>query len=187
MKLKAHNRKRPVFKGDIAAEKISIWNKSSEIISRRLTTDHPGVNKCLDLIAEKFCRPIEVADLMKTAGLSRRGLIKAFQASLGATPGALLRYVRLQYAKRLLLEYDLDLTEITKMCGFRNRNTFSVAFLRAVGVSPKKFQTRYLLEVHRVSNTPKTFGMVQPGDARLFITGSGKGTTDIPMTSRVLT
>jgi AraC-like DNA-binding protein len=60
-------------------------------------------------------------------------------------PGAVLRRIRLEYAKRLLTERDMTLREIARQCGYRSQNTFCVAFRRAVGMAPKKFQRQYWL------------------------------------------
>lgn len=117
--------------------------------AKRQSTGNVRVNKSLEFLAEHFCRPIQLKDMVAKSGMSRRGFCKAFLAHVGANPGRILRQVRLEYAKRLLMVQDLTLKEIASQCGFRSVNSFCVAFQRTMGIPPKKFQKQYLLNVCR--------------------------------------
>ena len=77
--------------------------------------------------------------------MSRRGLAKAFQKNLGMGLGSYLRQVRLEHAKRLLVNNDLRLNEIARRCGYRSVNSFCVAFQRQMCIAPMQFQRQYLL------------------------------------------
>jgi len=109
--------------------------------------NHPDVDRCLGFMAQNFHEPIQLKDVVKISGMSRRGFHKAFNRCLGMNPGAMLRHVRIEHAKRLLVEDDLMLRQIAKLCGYRSENTFCVAFQRAVGLSPKRFQRQYWLGI----------------------------------------
>ena len=110
---------------------------------------HPGIDRCFNFLAQNFHEPIQVKNLVEVSGMSRRGFCKAFRRCSGAAPGAVLRHLRVEHAKRLLIEHDLLLKQVAKLCGYRSENTFCVAFQRAVGVSPKKFQRQYLIALYR--------------------------------------
>lgn len=121
------------------------WQRSSEIIGIGVVSGHTGIDRCLKFVVKNFSEPIQLQDMMDVAGLSRRGFFEAFRKNVGLNPGAVLRHVRIEYAKRLLIEHDLVLKEVAKRCGYRSQNTFCVAFQREMGISPKKFQRRYWL------------------------------------------
>lgn len=112
---------------------------------------HVGVNRCLRFLTKHFSRPIRLEDLVKTAGMSRRGFIKAFNRHIGLTPAAVLRQMRIEYAKQLLVEEDLPLKVIASRTGFRSENTFCVAFSRAMGMPPKKYQRQVWLADRRAN------------------------------------
>jgi AraC-like DNA-binding protein len=118
-------------------------------------SDHPAVSQSLDFIARNFSRGIKLIDVIASSGMSRRGLLGAFNQHLGCSPGALIRQARLEHARRLLTEYDLPLKTIAKRCGYRSENTFCVAFSREAGMSPKKFQRQVWLAVSRHSRLTK--------------------------------
>ncbi|HZI30702.1 MAG TPA: DNA-binding transcriptional regulator, partial [Candidatus Binatia bacterium] len=73
-----------------------IVRKSSDI----LTIRHPGVSRSLRYIWEHGHEPICIKDLVSVAGMSRRGLHKAFLEHLQRTPGQELQRVRMEWAKK---------------------------------------------------------------------------------------
>lgn len=108
---------------------------------------HVGVSQGLEFMVRNFSRPIQLEDVVKASKMSRRGFCKIFKKKVGINPGLFLRCLRAERAKLLLIQQDLKLREIAALCGYRSENTFCVAFLREVGMSPKKFQREYLLSV----------------------------------------
>ena len=52
-----------------------------------LAVNHKGVANSLRFIFNHYHEPISLKDLVETAGMSRRGLHKAFMEHLGRTPG----------------------------------------------------------------------------------------------------
>jgi transcriptional regulator GlxA family with amidase domain len=100
-------------------------------------------------MTQNYMRPIRLADLVAASGMSRRGFTKAFIQQLGRPPGAFMRSARIELAKRLLTKHDVPLKTIAFITGFRSENTFCIAFSRAAGIAPKKFQRQAWLSVYR--------------------------------------
>ncbi len=140
------SRSSPKKKSKTAFLLVTSRIKPSGLASR---TGHAGVDRSLGFLAEKFCRPIQLEDLVKVSRMSRRGFFKAFVKRVGVNPGAYLRALRIEYAKHLLVEQDLKLEAIAPKCGYRSVNSFCIAFTREVKTSPKKFQRQYWLAVCR--------------------------------------
>ena len=119
-------------------------------VNVRSVTNHNGVTRSLRFLAQNYWRPIQLDDLVMISGMSRRGLTKAFHMHLGFSPGSVLRHVRIERAKQILVERDLTLKDIAKHCGYRSENTFCIAFQRATGMAPKKFQRDAWLTIYRI-------------------------------------
>jgi LacI family transcriptional regulator len=113
-----------------------VVRKSSDL----LAINHAGVARSLRYIWENCHRPIGIADLVKVGAMSRRGLHKAFLQHLGRTPGEELHRVRIERAKRLLAESDCKIEALAAQCGYRNANSFCVAFKQAAGKPPRLYR-----------------------------------------------
>jgi LacI family transcriptional regulator len=115
-----------------------------ELIVRRssdlLAINHKGLSNSLRYMMEHCHEPITVEDVVAVAAMSRRGLHKAFLQHLGRTPGNQLLSIRMERAKRLLLESPHKVEVIANMCGFTSPNGFSVAFKHATRLSPSEFR-----------------------------------------------
>jgi len=135
-----------LMKGE-APPKEPIRIPPARLIVRRssdlLAINHKGLSTSLRYIMEHCQQPINVEDVVAAAGMSRRGLHKAFLGILGRTPGQELQRVRMERAKRLLLETDHKVENIAEMCGFASLNSFSIAFKQAVQLSPKYFRQAF--------------------------------------------
>jgi len=76
------------------------------------------------------------------AGISRRHLSRAFKQTTGQTVHDYVEQVRLNKAMRLLGESDLLLKDIAYRLGFASASSFSVAFRKSAGETPRAFRRR---------------------------------------------
>ena len=79
-------------------------------------------------------------ELARIARMSRRSLEKCLKASLGNTPGTLLRKMRQERAELLLRTTELPIARVARDCGYREPALFSTAFRRWTGTSPRDFR-----------------------------------------------
>jgi AraC family transcriptional regulator len=86
---------------------------------------------------------ITIDELARVAGFSRRHFIRAFQNSVGKTPHRYVSALRIEEARRRLIESEQSVTSIARECGFTQAPHFSSNFRRAVGMSPSEFRNRY--------------------------------------------
>ena len=122
---------------------------------------HPGVARCVQFLGRKRQVQFKLRDLQRVAGLSRRGLHKAFMTHLGCSPGVLLRRARLVRACDLLANSSLSVDEIARRCGYRSANSLWVAFARDLGVSPVRF--RFQRQTEPAGNIPLSNLIQTPG------------------------
>jgi LacI family transcriptional regulator len=113
-----------------------ISRKSSDL----LAVNHPGVARCLQYLHDNWSQPFGVEHLAKVAAMSRSGLHQAFLEQIGRPPANELRRVRIENAKRLLLQSSIKLETIAERCGYQSANSFWVAFRHATGLSPRAYQ-----------------------------------------------
>lgn len=118
-----------------------IARKSSDL----LAISHSGVARALQYLWAHFSEPIGVDDLARVAAMSRSGLHQAFLEQVGRPPGAELQRVRLEHAKRLLVQSPMKLAEVAERSGYQSANSFWVAFRQAAGQSPRQYRERFSL------------------------------------------
>jgi AraC-like DNA-binding protein len=87
----------------------------------------------------QFARSWTVAQLAKTAALSRSTFFERFTRAVGLPPMEYLQAWRMAVAKDLLLRHDLGLAEVAERVGYASASTFSTAFSRHVGRPPSQF------------------------------------------------
>jgi len=100
-------------------------------------------------------RPWTVAQLAKTAALSRSAFFERFTRTLGASPMDYLLGWRMAVAKELLRREQLGLTEVAERIGYGSASAFSTAFTRHVGQPPSHYARSTVVQstasVHRGS------------------------------------
>lgn len=83
-----------------------------------------------------------LSDLARLTGLSRRHLSRAFKQTTGQTIYDYVEQVRFNRAANMLADTDLLIKDIAFKLGFTCSSSFSVAFRRACGETPKSFRKR---------------------------------------------
>ena len=87
----------------------------------------------------KLARSWTVADLAKTAALSRSAFFERFTRTVGPPPMEYLLAWRMAVAKDLLRRHDFGLAEVAERIGYGSASTFSTAFSRHLGQPPSRY------------------------------------------------
>jgi iron complex transport system substrate-binding protein len=86
---------------------------------------------------------VRIEDLAREAGMSVRGLGKAFKRQYGLTPHQYLVRVRVREAANLLVNSEASLEAIAEKTGFPNRHYLSRMFKKLTGQSPADFRHKH--------------------------------------------
>jgi AraC family transcriptional regulator, regulatory protein of adaptative response / DNA-3-methyladenine glycosylase II len=95
------------------------------------------VRRALRLIDEGMLDNASVDELASKLGLGSRHLRRLFLQHVGASPISFAQTRRLQFAKRLLDETNLPITQIALASGFGSLRRFNTAFLQTYGRAPR--------------------------------------------------
>lgn len=104
-----------------------------------LDTDR-RVARAVEYIDRNFREEITVDALAHAAAMSKRNFYRLFRQTLGLTPNAHLKQVRLTRASEMLRLTEATITEICYDCGFTDSNFFSREFRRTHGMSPTTYR-----------------------------------------------
>ncbi|HEY0503710.1 MAG TPA: AraC family transcriptional regulator [Lysobacter sp.] len=93
-------------------------------------------------LREMHARPAQawtVAQLARTAALSRSAFFERFARTVGMAPMAYLLAWRMTLARDLLRHQRIDVAATAERVGYRSPSTFTTAFSRHVGVPPGRY------------------------------------------------
>jgi LacI family transcriptional regulator len=112
-----------------------------------LAIDDEIVRDALRMIRQHSREGIRVSDVVLQLAVARRALEQRFVRLLGRTPAAEIRRVRIEDAKRMLVDSDRSIAEISRLTGFGHQDLFSRVFRRLVGVTPSDFRRQHQHEL----------------------------------------
>lgn len=112
-----------------AAPGSPAWNGTSATVSRALL-----------LIRQGALNEGTLGELALKLGVGGRHLRRLFQRHVGASPKALLMTQRVLFAKQLLSETDLPISEIAFASGFGSIRRFNAGFKKMVARTPSDFR-----------------------------------------------
>jgi LacI family transcriptional regulator len=113
-----------------------IARKSSDF----LAISNPVLHRAVRFMEDNYAKPLTMDDVVQAADVSRRTLYGLFALELCQSPAAHLLIVRMQHAKRLLLETDLKIGSIATMCGLQSRRNINRCFWRLENMSPRDWR-----------------------------------------------
>lgn len=100
----------------------------------------PHIARAVRMIRERACAGITIDELVKQTPFSRRVFEARFRKLLGRTPHDQLLRTKIERAKTLLTDTDLNLARIAERSGFAYVEYLSVAFKRATGLPPSEYR-----------------------------------------------
>jgi AraC-like DNA-binding protein len=99
-----------------------------------------AVERAIKCIWERYDEPLSLADISRSAILSRYHFSRIFKDSTGVSPGRFLSAVRIYQAKRMLLNTSMTVTDISFAVGYNSLGSFTNHFTASVGISPGRFR-----------------------------------------------
>jgi AraC family transcriptional regulator len=102
--------------------------------------DTSRLRRVLDYIAANIRDDITLARLAGVAGYSAFHFARKFTTAMGMPPHRYIRRVRLENAMVELATGKLPITEIALNAHFSSQASFTRAFRRVTGTTPKKYQ-----------------------------------------------
>ena len=107
----------------------------------------PHLSKALILMHDKPNHSWTTHELAKESGMSRSSFTQRFKETVGIPPLTYLTDYRLRLAAGHLRLGKSNIGQISEMVGYASNSTFSQAFKRAYGMSPKAYQQQIATEI----------------------------------------
>lgn len=114
-------------------------------LNERRTTRVPPrcVQLARDVLVAHYATRMYMSDVAATVGVHPVYLARAFRSHFKCSPGEFVRRLRLDEAKRSLVETGLTLAEIALLSGFSSQSHFSTSFRKYTGQTPKSYRASF--------------------------------------------
>jgi AraC-like DNA-binding protein len=98
------------------------------------------IRRARELIESKWNKPLTLAEILATSGLTKDTLYRRFREDYGTTPKAYHNHVRLLRAKDMLLRPEASLADTAKQCRL-TFTRFLRMFEKEFGVAPLEYMS----------------------------------------------
>jgi transcriptional regulator GlxA family with amidase domain len=88
-------------------------------------------------------KDLSVEALARRMNMSQRHFARQFTARLGASPGAYVRRLRVEQARRRIEEGASRLKQVARDCGFADEQALRRSFQHLVGITPAEYRARF--------------------------------------------
>jgi LacI family transcriptional regulator len=102
----------------------------------------PHVARAVEFMGLNFTNRVNVNEVSRFAGLSRRSLEQRFKETTGETLAGALRRIRAEHACKLLLETDQAVYAIAQNLGYDDEKHFSRYFKKETGLTPSAYRRK---------------------------------------------
>ena len=99
-----------------------------------------NVTQILSYMAQNIDRDISLPELAAKNSMSVNTFLRHFRKTIGKTPMAYMRELRLKTSEDLLLHSRLQVEEIAFRCGFNNTSYFIATFKKYFGKTPENYR-----------------------------------------------
>lgn len=106
--------------------------------------DNSRINRIYRFTFENFKRNINITDAADLLKLSKESFCRYFKQKTGKTYFQFLTEVKIGHACKLLMENELNVTEICIACGYKNASNFHHQFKEIVKKTPLQYQKEYM-------------------------------------------
>jgi AraC-like DNA-binding protein len=103
------------------------------------------MNRVCQLINDRLDQPFSLPDIAELVHLSEGAFSRFFRIHSGKTFPRFVNELRVARACRLLVETEMNITEVALACGFPNMSNFNRQFLRRKRLTPRGFRLRVIM------------------------------------------
>ena len=104
------------------------------------------ISPLLDRIRAQLAANWQIKRMAEECRMSVRTFLRRFSEATGQTPGQWLVAERVTEAQRLLRQSMVDMETVAMACGFGSSHTLRHHFRKKIGITPKEYRARFIME-----------------------------------------
>ena len=124
----------------ILKRRFLVFNEEDEAIEFTNRLDDKFISDLTHLVEENLSdASFTVIDMCEAMGMSRTSFYHKLKGLLDVSPNEFLRTVRLKKGRRMLLDYEYNVSEVAYSVGFSDAKYFGTLFKKYYGQNPSTF------------------------------------------------
>ena len=120
---------------------LEMWEKGF-IVENNTSGRNIVEKEMVSYIQQNFTGKISLREFGVQFHLSEKYISRYFKEHFHITLSQYVAYLRLEYAKQLLQDTDISVTEVAMRSGYQNISYFIRSFKKTYGVSPLKYRKK---------------------------------------------
>ena len=132
--------KKITSKNFIPTASMIIGQYYDEMLENNILGVNPSLKSVFKYIDDNIQKPISLEEASEYAHINKSYLSQLFKQKTGYTFSTYVNYRKLNRARKLLLQTEKNIAEISQEWGYRNVSYFSTVFTKTVGISPGSFR-----------------------------------------------
>ncbi|WP_125720489.1 helix-turn-helix transcriptional regulator [Flavobacterium ustbae] len=109
-------------------------------LSELSNVDKERLHEAASIIRDNLETPFSIIELARKVGINQTKLKTGFKSLFGSTVFEYMQDIRMNQAKRYLLDTQKPIHEISVLVGYHNTSNFTTAFKNTYGFTPKMFR-----------------------------------------------
>ena len=105
------------------------------------------IDQVIDFILKNYADELKMSTITKNFPYSESHLRLMFRKHTGMSIGGYIQKVKIEKARSLLLGSDSNISEVADACGFGSLYSFSRAFKRVTGLSPRGYRGLHISKI----------------------------------------
>ena len=145
--LMLESRREALFKNEIFIQECLVNVIVTEFFERAkyrpedvYVSDADKVDRVMVYIEDNFRKKLTIADVASEFKMNPNYLNRIFKEQKGITLYAAVKNARLEYSKKLLIDTELPIAEVSKTCGYSDGANFLRDFKKMTGVAPLRYR-----------------------------------------------
>lgn len=120
-------------------EQLATKENNSKTTSTLKEDDIDRIHYAKEILTQNLDNPPSLLELARQVGLNDYKLKLGFRQVLGTTAFSYLYQQRMEKARLLLLEGQMNVKEVARAVGYANQSRFATAFRKQFGTNPKTY------------------------------------------------
>ncbi|SMP24618.1 AraC family transcriptional regulator [Chryseobacterium profundimaris] len=120
--------------------------QARSMVEKNIVKNKSRISFAVDYIRKNLHQKLSIESIAKLAYVSKSNFFRMFKDELGTSPNEFILHERISRAKELLKSRN-SIKETAFQTGFSDTNYFTRVFKQLVGMTPKSYQDKAILEV----------------------------------------